>query len=120
VEFHNNINVLEKDIQHAVMSYLEMQGFFVWKSNSVGLYDPVHKVFRKQKVKGISDLTAISPNGIVFFPEIKRPSGKQGDNQKRFQHDIESHNGNYRVIRSTEEMAIWIREFKLETVVSIF
>lgn len=53
--------------------------------------------------RGISDLIAVR-DGVVLFIEIKTPKGRQSDDQKEFQANIEIHGGKYLLIRSLDEM----------------
>lgn len=53
--------------------------------------------------KGISDLIAVKDGRVVFL-EAKTAKGKQSDNQVKFQAEVESHGGEYRVVRCVEDV----------------
>jgi Holliday junction resolvase len=85
----------ETPIRKAVKQYLQTKGWFVFTVlQGLGAYP------------GISDLVAIK-NAVTAFIEIKTPTGKQSDRQKLFQEDVESHGGNYVVLRSLEQVIEW-------------
>lgn len=54
-------------------------------------------------IAGVSDMIYLSPKGIVYFIEIKTPTGNQQDNQKEWEAIITSFGYTYLVIRSLDE-----------------
>lgn len=61
--------------------------------------------------KGISDMIAIKA-GRVLFIEYKSPDprSKQSIRQKVFQDNIEASGGTYLLIRSADQLILWLRE----------
>jgi len=82
----------ERDIQRQIKEYLQWQGWFCVKIHqSLGSY------------RGIADLYAIR-DGRSIWIEIKTSAGRQSDDQRQFQADIEGHGGTYIVARSVEDV----------------
>ena len=77
----------EKQIRNQIQSYLRWAGWFVYY-NFGGPYS----------YSGLSDLVAVR-DGQVVFVEIKSKSGKQSDEQRKFQHDLEAAGGRYVLAR---------------------
>ena len=70
--------LLEKDIERSILQYLNSRGdVFVWKQNTVGVFDPVTKRFRRPNspyiIKGISDIIGITSRGRFLAIEVKTP-----------------------------------------------
>jgi len=79
---------LEKDIQRAILQYLEIKHIFHWRNNT-GAYKAdddkdgasAPQVGKKKSrfirfgKKGSSDIIGVLPGGRALFIEVKRPSG---------------------------------------------
>jgi hypothetical protein len=70
----------EKQVEKEILFYLNtLPGCFAWKNHSVGIYDPVKKVYRKSKnrhaINGVSDIVGIYKQRPLFI-EVKAP-GKE-------------------------------------------
>lgn len=52
--------------------------------------------------KGASDLILVLPKGVIFC-ELKTPTGKQSENQKKFQSKVEALGYKYLIVRSLED-----------------
>jgi hypothetical protein len=89
--------VKETDIQKAILHYLKMKGIFAWRNQSVGIYDPVKKIFRKPKsrysINGVSDILGILPGGKFLAIEVKRPKQKMTEAQWQFVFEINNRGG---------------------------
>ena len=82
----------ETDIQNAIREHLRWHGWFVIRhQQTLGSH------------KGLSDLTAIK-NGVTVYIEVKKPAGRQSEDQQQFQADIESHGGLYILAKSVEDV----------------
>ena len=79
-------------MKRAVKDYLNIKGWFHF-----------HILQGVGSFKGIPDIIAIK-QGRVLFLEIKRPKGNQSEYQRQFQIFIESHGGEYYVVRSLEDL----------------
>lgn len=93
----------EQQIQRQIIDYLTLHGWYAYKQDSIGTYDPVKNCYRKASSKGKSDIIAIR-KGIVLFIECKSENGKQTSDQIYFESMIKSHGGNYFVARSIEDV----------------
>jgi hypothetical protein len=89
----------ESQIQKSIIDYLHLMEWYVWKNNSVGIFNPKTQKYIKAQTRGISDLTAIK-DGCVLFIEVKAENGKQSEYQKEFQNQIESKGGKYLLAKS--------------------
>lgn len=97
----------EKEIENAIFELLNRLGWFAWKNNSTGIYDPKIGKFRKSKnknvINGASDILAIK-NGIVLFIEVKSLTGRMSEDQEIFRDNIVRSGGYYYVVRSCAEV----------------
>ena len=59
---------------------------------------------------GVADLVVFWPSGIGYV-EVKTPTGRQSDNQKRFQERCESYGVPYDLVRSVEDVERLIRKY---------
>lgn len=67
----------EKSIENEILAYLErIPVCFAWKNQSVGIFDPIKKIYRRPNnrfhIKGTSDVIG-SYNGKVIAIEVKKP-----------------------------------------------
>lgn len=74
---NQRLRLTEAQVQEQILSYLNSIGIYAWRNNSVGVYDPVRKVFRRPKSKyainGVSDVLGILPDGRWLAIEVKKP-----------------------------------------------
>lgn len=90
--------MLEKDIEKLLIEYLLNKGFFVWKNQSQGTYDPTKRTFRRTSkycINGVCDILGITPQGKMLAIEVKTPKTKRNvsDSQKNFISNIQANNG---------------------------
>jgi len=85
------VTVKEKDIENAILAYLATRRDLVplaWKNQSVGVFDPVKKVYRKSHNKyhlnGVPDILGVLADGRLLAIEVKRPGGRLSEFQKSF------------------------------------
>ncbi len=82
----------ESEIRVQVREFLQWRGWFVYYSlQGLGCY------------AGLSDLVAMKGGKVVHI-ELKTQKGKQSDDQKEFQQDIEAAGGTYVVARGIEDV----------------
>jgi Holliday junction resolvase len=66
----------EKQIENQILSFLNKKGFFVFKVQSTGIFDPTKGIYRKSfnphHIKGVSDIIGIY-NGVFIAIEVKKP-----------------------------------------------
>jgi len=99
---------MENDIQNTIIEYLRYKNIYVWRNNSIGVYDPVRKTFRKTSkwsISGVSDIIGIY-KGIFLAIEVKRehPKTYPTKQQKEFIQQIENEGGIAFVARSIEDV----------------
>lgn len=102
-----NKKVTEKEIENAILDYLTLCPGEFWRNNSVGVFDPVKKTFRRPSRyhrNGVSDILGILPCGTFVAIEVKTPTGKLSENQKLFISDINKCNGIAFVARSVDDV----------------
>ncbi len=93
------------------------QEIVIWYRNNYCLYDKnlifsvpnESKSFKETLTKksiglltGVSDLIIVNYKKVLFV-EVKTPTGKQSDKQKRFQRAVTNLGFNYYIVRSLEE-----------------
>ena len=79
--------MLEKDIQKAIIEYLNASGFWVWRNNTGAMVlegKNGKKRFFRAGFPGISDIIGIAPDGRFVAIEVKRKGGKVTQNQQAF------------------------------------
>jgi hypothetical protein len=69
----------EKEIESQILTWLNLQqGIFAFKVNTVGVFDPIKKIYRTNKnpflINGTSDILACIYGSFVAI-EVKTPSG---------------------------------------------
>ena len=85
-------NPKESEIRAEVKEYLQWTGWFVYYNlQGLGSYP------------GLSDLVAVKGGRVVHI-ELKRPTGKQSQDQVQFQRDIEAAGGEYLVARGVADV----------------
>jgi len=93
--------ITESDIQRQIKEYLQWHGWFVVKIHqSLGSY------------RGIADLYALK-NGRHVWIEVKTPTGRLSEDQKKFREDVLAHGGTYIVARAIEDVECICRNDKV-------
>ena len=96
----------EKQIQNLILDWLKAKGIFCWQNDSVGIYDPVKKIFRrkaKHALNGVSDILGCW-HGRFFAIEVKSAKGQVSDAQAEFMRNIELAGGIAFEARSLEDV----------------
>lgn len=96
----------ETQIQNSICEYLAIKGHFYTRINTAGIYSVKRQSFLKRSPhskNGMSDILVVHV-GVPYFIEVKTPTGKQSDEQKQFQADVEKAGGIYAVVRSIEDV----------------
>lgn len=107
--------VLEKVIQNQILGFLRTIGVYCWINDSVGIWDPTKKIYRKRNspyhVKGVSDILGIIPYfgdsqqatlGRFLAIEVKSEKGVVSPEQRQFLAKINEEGGIAFVTRSLE------------------
>ena len=108
--------VSENSIQNSILLYLNsIPKCFAWRNNSVGIYDPQKKVYRKKvgrfDINGVSDIICIY-NGHTLFIEVKTPNNKNKLSiaQKEFMTKVTRCGGIAYVASSIQDVADFIKK----------
>jgi len=96
------------NLTDAIVTYLNLQGHFVWRQNNGGVYDPKKKVFRKNPnhKKGVPDVCGVHKQGYALFVEVKAKGDRLSDEQKQFG------------VKASMRGAIWIMAHSLDDVIN--
>lgn len=101
----------EKDIERSILNYLSLiPNIYAWKQNSVGVFDPIRKQYRKPNspyiIKGVSDILAIIKGGRLLCIEIKTPARRKNvsDDQLAFISMVNLHGGLAFIATSVEDV----------------
>ena len=93
----------EKEIENKILDFMSSMGAFVWKNQSVGIFDQARGVYRrsnnKYHIKGVPDILGIY-RGRFLAIEVKSEKGIVSDDQKDFLRRFNNHNGIGFVARS--------------------
>lgn len=107
----------EKDIENAILEYLNLlPNTKAWKNQSVGIYDPVKKIYRMNKgaytARGTSDIIGIC-NGVMLCIEVKTPKGKPTKLQLEFLSAMEQYGALAMIARSVDDVKYALAEVDL-------
>jgi len=98
----------EGAVRNLVCSYLTRLGVFFWVNDSVGIFDPKTKRYRKNhspyRIKGVSDILGILPNGRLLAIELKSATGRLTPEQKLFIEKIKLNGGIAFMARSIDDV----------------
>lgn len=95
----------EADIQKQILQYLELKRVFHYRNNSGGMTHEYNgkKSFMRFGEVGSPDIVCVI-DGIYTGIEVKRPGGKQSENQKIFQENLERAGGRYFIAYSLDDV----------------
>lgn len=105
----NTANPLEKDIQRTICEYLfNLKHYFGWRQNTAPTIQKSGDkwAFRRMPpytVKGTPDICLIKDGRFIGL-EVKRPGGKQSDDQKQFELNCKKAGADYFVVTSIEDV----------------
>lgn len=95
-------------IKNAILSYLSYKGYRCFVHDSVGIWDPTKKIFRKRNSvhhrKGVSDIIGLTPTGRFIAIEVKAPKKYATVEQKEFIQWVKDGGGIAFVARSIEDV----------------
>lgn len=104
----------EKQIENEILNFLKTMGVYCWKNQSVGIFDPVKKVYRKPNnphhIKGVADILGII-QGRFLAIEVKSDKGLISTEQKIFLKHINEEGGIAFVARSVEQVILNLKAF---------
>jgi hypothetical protein len=97
---------MTNDLTKAIVHYLSLNGYEVWRQNTTGLYDPQKGVFRKnpQQKIGIPDIIGYrKADGKFIGVEIKTGSDTLSLPQQIFLRELRAAGGIAMVVGSVDE-----------------
>ena len=106
----------ESDIQLAICQYLELRGYFFWRSNNIPAFEQKTGFYRplpKYAIRGVADIILINKGKFIGL-EVKTKKGKLSKNQEAFKELCEVNRGKYFVVRSVDDVEKLIKENALE------
>jgi len=105
--------VLEKDVLRVILHYLTIRKVWHKRINSGGAVLNGHGgrgQFVRFGAPGMPDILARGSNGAVVWIECKSPTGKQTEDQRKWQEDMERFGDIYILARKAEDvMALFER-----------
>jgi len=98
----------EQEIKNSILDYLSWKReCFVWPNDSVGIYDPIRKIYRKKNskfhIRGVSDILGIFRERALAI-EVKTQKGKVSPEQLEFISKFNKSGGIAFVARSVEDV----------------
>jgi penicillin-binding protein-related factor A (putative recombinase) len=95
-----------------IIRILTIQGAFVTRINTVGIWDAAKGVYRTTtQRKGTPDIIACYKGWFMSF-EVKAGKDKHSPEQQQVQQEIEKAGGACVVIRSTDDFIVWFNDHK--------
>ncbi len=99
----------EGRVENEIFGLLRELGVFAFKHDSVGIFDPIKKVYRKSRninrVAGVADIIGIILNR-PFAIEVKSKTGKLTREQRIFLVKFQEHGGIAFVARSAKDVVL--------------
>ena len=103
----------EGRVRNLVCGYLKARGVYFFVHDSVGIFDPKTKRFRRNtspyRIKGVADIIGILPSGRFLAIELKSATGTLTKEQKAFLEAIRTNGGVSFVARSIEDVEEGLR-----------
>ena len=96
---------LSNNLTSAIVTYLNYNGCFVWRNNTIGVYDPTKKIFRKNKnqLNGIADIVGVLPNSNFLAVEVKIGKDKLSEAQEEFRRKLTLNGGIYIIAKNFDD-----------------
>ena len=96
----------EIELQSQAIKYLEANGYLVTRFTNKSIHG------RRVKRLGVPDLICCSPSGRWVSIELKTLTGKQSEDQIKFQQDVIARGGISLVIRTLDELVTFVEHYK--------
>ena len=108
-------NISETQLQGVILEYLRALGVRCWRVNTTGVPNGKGGLRINREMRGMADIAVIVPVGKVgasVWLEVKTESGKQSEQQREVQRQVEDSRGFYFVVRSIEDVQNAIKKVK--------
>ncbi len=80
-------------------------GMYVWRNNTVGVFDPVKKIYRQNVThRGVGDVIGVTKDGRHIEFEIKIGRDSQNEFQIAHEKEIVKRNGLYFVVKDESDV----------------
>ena len=100
----------ESKLVRACLEFLELKGWYAFRVNNMGVYDPTRKVYRTfSGTPGVADIIAVR-FGRFLAVECKTKTGVQSAAQKTFQCNVEANGGVYVLARKVDDLDDGLKE----------
>lgn len=109
----NKIVPTEREIQKAILRYLELRKIYCWRNNTGGFTDKRDHYYTFGK-KGSGDILGLTPKGRFISIEVKRPGNKPTPAQVSFMNVIRDNGGIAFVATSIDDIENKMEELKDE------
>lgn len=94
----------EIDIQNSICDYLSLKHYFFWRQNTIAPFREGRWFSQpRYSMNGIPDIILIK-NGKFIGLEVKKPKGKQSDNQKIFEERCKKAGGEYYIVTDLKDI----------------
>lgn len=106
---------LEKDIQRAILDYLEAMRIFAWRNNTGAGYNTNpdgRKYFIRFSVKGAPDILGCLKGGHLLAIEVKRPGGVPTKDQVEFLETVTKLGGLAFVATSIDDVQAKLKQWQ--------
>jgi ketopantoate reductase len=105
------------ELTKAILRYLNLNSFFCWRNNTVGIWDEKKGIFRKNAgLNGIADIIGIEKKtGRFLAIEVKFGKDEMSYEQLAFMSEIERAGGIAIVARSIDDVIDGINKKQCET-----
>lgn len=91
-------------IQNSICDYLSLKHYFFWRQNTAPLFrDGRFFSMPKYSLTGIPDIILIKDGKFIGL-EVKKPKGKQSDNQKIFEERCKKAGGEYYIVTDLKDV----------------
>lgn len=89
----------------AIIGYLNTSKCWAWRNNTIGVFDPVKKVFRRNKhsLRGAADIIGLTQKGQFLSVELKTGKDKMSIHQEYFREQITNHGGIYLCVKDFDD-----------------
>jgi len=104
------LKISESNVLSACLSHLGYLGIFHWRNNTgavPGEYKGKKRLVRYGR-KGMPDIMACI-NGRMVGIEVKSPTGKQSEDQKKFEDEMTAAKGTYCLVRSLDQLEAFLK-----------
>ena len=104
------MTLTEKEVENSILQYLSLlKNCMAWKNQSIGIYDPIKKIFRrsnnKYHINGVSDILGIY-KGRALAIEVKSKTGRATEAQVEFLTQFEAMGGVAILARSVADVVV--------------